>query len=60
MAMERTNKGYKNIVVVLANEEPNFAEGIRIRMYGTMNDTYQLNMDGNEKSYPSFDLIFFE
>ena len=60
MAMERTNKGYKNIVVVLANEEPNFAEGIRIRMYGTMNGTYQLNMDGNEKSYPSFDLIFFE
>lgn len=60
MAMDKTAKGYKNIVVVLAKDEPDFAEGTRIKMYGTLKGTYQLNVDGNEKSYPAFDLLFFD
>ena len=60
MGMDKTDKGYKNIVVVLAKEEPDFATGTRLKMYGTLSGTYQLNVDGNEKSYPSFDLLFFD
>ena len=62
MALTRTNSGaYKDIIYLISAEEPAFAEGNRIKVYGTASGTYsELNEDGTIKTYPRIDASFFE
>lgn len=61
MAMNKTKAGYKNQVIVIAEEEPPFAVDTYQRMYGTCTGSYVITDDeGNTRSYPSFELLFWE
>jgi hypothetical protein len=62
MAMTKTNNdNYKDIVYLICTEEPAWAEGTQIRVYGQASGTYSvLTDDGNIKSYPRIDVSILE
>ena len=62
MAMTKTNNdNYKDIVYLICSEEPAWAEGTQIRVYGQASGTYSvLTDDGNIKSYPRIDVSILE
>ena len=59
MAMDKKKSGYKNIVVVMADEAPNFVEGAQVHMYGRCTGPYEVFSDEGSTSYPSFELLFW-
>ena len=59
MAMNKKNSGYKNIVVVMADEAPSFVEGAQVHMYGRCTGAYEVTSEDGTSTYPSFDLLFW-
>lgn len=62
LALKKTNSGnYKDIVYLIAQEEPAVAEGDRVTVYGKTAGMYSvLNDEGNVKNYPRLDAYFFD
>ncbi len=59
-ALNRTNKGYKNQMVILSAEKPDFDTESQHKMYGTCTGSYLVQSEEGNVSYPSFDLLFWE
>lgn len=60
-AMRSTKTGYKDVVVVTTKEEPNLSLDSKHKMYGTCVGSYQvLSEENGDKSYPCFELLFWE
>ena len=60
-ALEKTSSSYKNIIYVIANEQPLFEVGDKVKLYGTISGTYSLlNENGDMKSYPRILAYLFE
>ena len=59
-AMKQTKKGYSNMLVITAEEQPAFEVGTQQKMYGTCIGTYQVQSEEDLTSYPSFDLLFWD
>ncbi len=53
---KQTKSGYRDIVYVLAAEEPPYTVGTKVKMYGQC--TGEIEVDG--KDYPSFQLLFWD
>ena len=60
MGMNKTKTAYKNIVVVMTDEEPTFAVGDKVKMYGECIGAYEVTSEDGTKSYPCFQLHFWE
>ena len=62
LALTKTNGGsYKDIVYLICREEPAFAQGAQVKVYGKAAGSYSvLNDEGNVKNYPRLDVYFFE
>lgn len=62
MAMRSLKAGYKDIVVVLTDEDPgNLITGQQYRIYGQLDGTYEVqNAEGGSTYYPCFSLLFFD
>lgn len=60
-ALNKTGSGYKNIIYVIANEQPILEVGDKAKLYGTISGTYSLlNENGDMKTYPRIIADFFE
>jgi len=64
MALNKDKNIYKNIILVISNEEPSFAKDERIMMYGTcagmsVSVSGDENEESQEASYPCFELLLF-
>ena len=59
-AMDKNAKGYRNFIVIICDEEPDFATGSQQKMYGTCNGRYQIQSDTDTQVYPCFDLLFWD
>lgn len=60
-ALDKSGDTYKNIIYVIATEEPAYALGTRITLYGKASGAYSvLEEDGNIKNYPRVEAYFFE
>ena len=59
MAMDQKKSGYKNIVVVMADDAPPFVENAKVHMYGRCTGSYEIVSDEGSSTYPSFDLLFW-
>ncbi len=64
MALSKDDGKYKNIILVTSNEEPSFAAGDRVMMYGTFAGiSVAVSGDENEESetsnLPLFELLLF-
>lgn len=53
---KKTKSGYRDIVYVVAEEEPSFVVGSKWKMYGQC--TGEMEVDG--KGYPAFKLLFWD
>ena len=61
MAMSSTKNGYKNLVAVTSETEPNVTVGSQYRIYGTCVGTYMVQEEGSgEKYYPCLELLWIE
>lgn len=62
LALTRNNSGtYKDIVYVICEEEPPFAVGTQVKLYGRASGSYSvLDDEGNVKNYPRLDAYFFD
>lgn len=52
--------GYKDRIVIIADEEPQFTVGSQVKFYGTCTGTYQVQSEEGNESYPCFDYLFVE
>jgi len=52
----KTKSGYRDIVYIVADEEPTFAVGSKQKMYGRC--IGEMDLDGKE--YPAFELLFWD
>lgn len=60
-AMRSTKSGYKDIVVITTKEEPSLSLDSKHKMYGKCTGSYQvLSEEDGDKSYPCFELLFWE
>ncbi|MBE5782815.1 MAG: hypothetical protein E7329_05785 [Clostridiales bacterium] len=60
-AIKRTDGVYKDIIYVISTQEPAFAEGAKVKLYGKATGTYSvLDAEGNIKNYPRVEAYFFE
>lgn len=59
-ALEKNAKGYKNFIVIVCSEKPDFVTGSQQKMYGTCNGSYQIQSDTDSQVYPCFDLLFWD
>jgi hypothetical protein len=64
MALTKDKGQYKNIILVLSNEEPSFTAGDRVMMYGTyaglsLSVSGDENESAEEENLPCFDLLLF-
>lgn len=61
LAMSKNANGYKEIVYLICQEEPAFAVGAEVKVYGTASGTFsEISEDGNIKSYPRVDAAFID
>ena len=44
----------------MSKEEPGFAVGSKIRIYGTCICSYKIQSEEGDESYPGFDILFVE
>jgi len=59
-AMTKTKKGaFKDIIVIVTTEEPNFVAGSEQTFYGRLTGTYEVQGDETIE-YPCFELLFWE
>ena len=57
----KLNKGtYSNFLYYMSKEEPGFAVGSKIRIYGTCIGSYKIQSEEGDESYPGFDILFVE
>lgn len=56
MAMRKLKSGYRDVVYVLCDEDPGFANDTQHRMYGVCKG--EMEVDG--KDYPYFELLFWD
>lgn len=59
-AMKSGAKGYSNLIVIVAKDDPGFEIGSQHRFYGTCTGTYQIQSEEGADGLPSFDLLFWE
>ncbi len=59
-ALNKTRKGYSNIIAVLSSEAPNFVVNSEQKMYGTCTGPYVVQSEEGAVTYPGFDLLFWE
>lgn len=60
MAMTQKKSGYKDIVIVMADDAPPFVENAKVHMYGRCTGMYEVMSDeGSSAKYPSFELLFW-
>lgn len=60
-AMNKTGKGdYKNKIIILSNEDPQFEPESKIKFYGTCTGTHQIQSEEGTESLPCFELLFTE
>lgn len=60
-ALTKSGESYKNIIYVIANDQPFFQVGDKVTMYGDISGTYNLvNENGEMKSYPRVVAHVFE
>lgn len=62
MALSRSGSTYKDIVYVICKEDPGYAVGAQVKMYGTLSaESYIEVVEGSGTSeYPRFTAILFE
>ena len=60
MAMTKSKDTYKNIVVVIADEEPPFQVGDQQKLYAQCIGSYEVTSEEKTTSYPCFQLCFWE
>ena len=59
-AMKSSTKGYSDMIVIVAREDPGFETGSQHRFYGTCIGLYQEQSEEGTSGDPSFDLLFWE
>ena len=60
-AMNKTGKGsYKNKIIILSDEDPQFTIDSQIKFYGTCAGTHQIQSEEGNESLPCFELLFTE
>lgn len=64
MALTKDKGQYKNVILVVSNEEPSFTAGDRVMMYGTyaglsLSVSGDENENAEEENLPCFDLLLF-
>ena len=61
MAMTKSGANYKDIVYLICQEEPAFAEGSLVKIYGTISGTYAVQTeDGYIKNFPRINASLME
>lgn len=60
LAFRNTKSGYKDIIVVMTKDDPNFSVDAQVKMYGRCTGMYLVQDDSGNKEYPSFDLLFWD
>ena len=59
MAMDKKKSGYKNIIVVLADDAPAFVADAQVHMYGRCIGPYEVSSEEGTATYPAFELLFW-
>lgn len=60
MAMNKSAKsGYRNILIVMADEAPPFVEDTQTHVYGRCTGPYEVIEEGESTTYPSMELLFW-
>ena len=61
LALVKNGENYKEIVYLICEEEPGFAVGTQVKVYGVANGTYSvLDQNGTVKNYPRILVSFIE
>ncbi|MBR4359573.1 MAG: hypothetical protein IKP32_03040 [Clostridia bacterium] len=61
LALSKSGNNYKEIVYLISDSDPGFAEGTMVKVYGLANGTYSvLDENGNVRNYPRMTVSFFE
>ena len=61
LALTQTSSGYKDIIYLICQEEPAYAQGAKVKVYGQASGTFsEINEDGNIKSYPRIDVSIID
>ena len=61
LALTKSGSNYKDIVYLICQQEVDFAEGAKIKVYGTISGTYAVQTeDGYIKNYPRIDVSLIE
>ena len=60
-ALTRTAKGLlKNMITIIAQEEPAFTAGSEQKFYGRLTGTYEVQSEEGTEQLPSFELLFWD
>ena len=59
-ALREVNGGYKDLIIIVAPEDPGYEPGSRHRFYGLCTGLFQIQSEEGQTGYPSFDLLFWE
>lgn len=60
-AMNKSGKGtYKNKIIILSDEDPQFSLDTQVKFYGTCTGTHQIQSEEGTEALPCFDLLFTE
>ena len=61
LALTKNGEKYKDIVYLICDQEPGYAEGNKVKVYGIANGTYSvLDDNGKVRNYPRMTVSFFE
>lgn len=61
LALTKSGDHYKDIIYLICAQEPAYAEGAKVKIYGRCAGAYSvLNEDGNVKNYPRIDVSYID
>ena len=59
-AAAKSVENYRNFMVFVTEQEPNFAVGDQVMIYGICRGSYQIQSEEGNDSYPQFDILFYD
>ena len=61
VALTKSGSNYKDVIYLICQEEPPYAEGAKVKVYGTISGTYAVQTaDGYIKNYPRLNASLME
>lgn len=57
-ALRSNKKGYSDLLMYAASEDPGLTPDTRVKLYGTFVGPYMVQSEEEDTSYPSFDFLF--